>query len=387
MHAAPLRLGMIGGGRDAFIGGVHRTAARLDGQFELVAGALSASPEKARRSGRELGLAERRNYESWQALLQGEAALPAEQRVQLISIVTPNASHFEIAAACVRHGFAVACDKPLTTRAADAQALQQLVRQRDLPFCVTYNYSGYPMVKEARHLVRSGALGSIRKIIVEYNQGWLAAALEATGQKQAAWRTDPQQAGAGGAIGDIGSHAEQLVSYVTGLELEALCADLSAFVPGRALDDDANVLLRFTGGARGLLCASQVCIGAENDLRLRVWGEHGGLDWRQEQPNALTLYSADQPERVLRRGSAALCEAARRATRIPAGHPEAFIEAFANVYRNLADAIRTGAGALGPTQFDFPGVDDGLRGVQFIEAVVNSSRSDKKWTRLPPQVS
>lgn len=371
-----LRMGMVGGGRDAFIGAVHRRAAALDGQIELVAGALSSKPEKALASGRELGLADGRNYPSWEAMLAGESRLPREERIDFVSVVTPNDTHFPIARAFVEAGFNVVCDKPLVHSSGQARELIAAVEKAGVVFCVTYNYSGYPMVKQARHMVRSGVLGEVRKVIVEYNQGWLAGALERTGQKQADWRTDPSRSGAGGAIGDIGSHAEQLVSYITGLELEAICADLTSFVPGRRLDDDANLLLRFRGGARGVLVASQVEIGHENDLRIRVYGTEGGLEWRQEEPDSLWHRPEGQPARLMRRGNGYLCDAAKAATRLPPGHPEAFIEAFANVYLAAAAAMRGG----GPADGDYPTVYDGARGVHFIEKAVESGRSERKWT-------
>ncbi len=404
MAVRMLRFGMVGGGRDAFIGAVHRTAAALDAQARFVAGALSGSPEKALASGRDLGLEDARNYPTWQAMLEGELQRkPAGEggdRIDFVSIVTPNHVHAAPALAFVNAGFHVVCDKPLVTNSADAGALVDAVRRTGVVFGVTYNYSGYPLVKHARHMAASGELGVVRKVIVEYNQGWLAARLEASGQKQADWRTDPARSGAGGAIGDIGSHAEQLATYITGLELDSICADLTSFVPGRRLDDDANLLLRFKPapgsggggsvgggiGARGVLIASQIEIGHENDLRIRVFGDKGSLDWRQENPNELIHRLDGQPERVLRRGNAYLCDAAKQGTRIPPGHPEAFLEAFANVYNNVGRAIRAvqaGAhpgGLAAATEFDFPGVLDGARGVRFIEKTVESSRSERKWT-------
>ncbi len=375
----PLRMGMVGGGQGAFIGAVHRMAARLDGGVDFVAGALSASPEKARASGRDLGLDDRRNYESWEAMLERERSLPPGERIDFVSIVTPNHVHFPVARAFVDAGFNVVLDKPMVHTSEQAAELAALVTARNVVFCVTYNYSGYPLVKQAREIVRSGEIGEVRKVVVEYNQGWLADRLEATGQKQADWRTDPARSGLGGAIGDIGSHCEQLVFYVTGLELKTLCADLTTFVPGRMLDDDANVLLRFRGGAKGILFASQVCVGNENDLRLRVWGTKGGVEWHQEEPNALVVKRLGKPEQVYRRGNDYLGDAAKRTTRLPSGHPEAFIEAFANVYRAACEAVRTGAGAKGPARHDFPGVDDGARGVRFIERTVESSKAEQKW--------
>ena len=334
-----LRYAMVGGGRDAFIGAVHRKAMALDGQFELVSGALSSSPDKALASGRDLGLADDRNHPDWRALLAEELRRPAAERIDLVTIVTPNHVHFPVARAFAEAGFHVVCDKPLVHTSEQARDLAAVVARTGVVFGVTYNYTGYPMVREARELVRSGTIGKLRKVIVEYNQGWLATRLEETQQKQADWRTDPARSGIAGAIGDIGSHAENLVATVTGLELESLCADLTTFVPGRRLDDDGNLLLRFAGGARGVLIASQIEVGCENDLRLRVFGSTGTLEWHQEEPNTLLHTPIDGPRRVLTRGSAWLGEAARRATRLPTGHPEAFIEAFANVYRGAFEAI------------------------------------------------
>jgi predicted dehydrogenase len=381
-----LRMGMVGGGRDAFIGAVHRKAAALDGRIALVAGALSSSPEKAVASGKDLGLPDDRNYPNWKAMLEGERRRARFDRVDFVSIVTPNDQHYAVARAFVDAGVHVICDKPLCTNTLEARELVKAVGAADggrgLVFAVTYNYSGYPMVKQARHMVRQGALSDIRKVIVEYNQGWLASALEKTGQKQADWRTDPRRSGAGGAIGDIGSHCEQLVSYVTGLEIESICADLTSFVPGRKLDDDANVLLRFKGGARGILTASQIEVGHENDLRIRVFGARGSLEWCQEEPNQLWHKPDGRPVELLTRGNAYLCDAAKKGTRLPPGHPEAFIEAFANVYLAAAAAIldRESGGTGLPGECDYPGVTDGARGVHFIEKTVESGKSDRKWT-------
>ena len=374
-----LRMGMVGGGRDAFIGAVHRTAARLDDRMAFVAGALSSSPEKSIASGQDLGLDDRRNYGTWQEMLDGELSLPEADRIDLVSIVTPNHVHYPVAKAFAEAGIHVVCDKPLVLTSDEAESLRETVSKSGVVFAVTYNYSGYPLVKQARHMIASGDLGEVRKVVVEYNQGWLATKLEECGQKQADWRTDPARSGAGGAIGDIGSHAEQLVSYVTGLEVDSICADLTSFVPGRRLDDDANLLLRFGNGARGVLVASQICVGGENDLRLRVWGTKGGLRWHQESPNELWHSPLGEPDRVLRRGNDFLCEAAAKATRIPPGHPEAFFEAFANVYSNAADAMQASGVNDGRT-FDYPDVSDGARGVRFIERTVASSASTEKWT-------
>ncbi|RYE29735.1 MAG: Gfo/Idh/MocA family oxidoreductase [Hyphomicrobiales bacterium] len=371
---------MIGGGRDAFIGAVHRHAIALDGQAELAAGALSATPERARESGRALGLADAHNHASWQALLEAELARPAAERIDLVVIVTPTDTHFPIAQAFAEAGFHVVCDKPLTHTGAQAMTLVETVAKRGTVFGVTYNYAGYPIIRQAREMVRSGVLGRIRKIVVEYNQGWLATALEATGNKQASWRTDPARSGIAGALGDIGSHAENLVSTVTGLDIEELVADLGALVPGRALDDDASMLLRFKGGARGVLVASQINAGLENDLRLRVSGENGTLEWRQEEPNRLLHHRREGPTEIFTRASPWLCESARRAGRIPPGHPEGFIEAFANIYRGVFADIRarkTGITA-DPLDADYPTVSDGARGVRFIECAVASS-AERRW--------
>lgn len=377
-----LRYGMVGGGRDAFIGAVHRKAVALDGQAELVAGALSSSPDKAKASGRELGLLDARNYGSWEEMLEAELRLPAQERIDFVSIVTPNHLHYPVAKAFAEAGIHVVCDKPLVHNSEQAHDLIRVVERSGIVFAVTYNYTGYPMVKQARDMVKNGVLGPLRKVIVEYNQGWLATQLEASHQKQAEWRTDPARSGIAGAVGDIGSHAENLAATITGLELEQICADLTTFVPGRRLDDDGNLLLRFVGGAKGLLWCSQVEIGAENDLRIRIFGEKGSLIWHQEDPNVLIHDSLEGPRQVLTRGNAYLCPAAQRATRLPTGHPEAFIEAFANVYLGAMEAIRAKQEdrALGENEGDFPTVYDGARGVYFIEKTVESSRSDQKWT-------
>jgi predicted dehydrogenase len=384
MAAAPLRAAMVGGGRDAFIGRVHRHAMALDGRFALVAGALSSQPGKAIASGRELGLSDERNHGSWQALLRHELSLPPERRVHVVAIVTPNHLHHEIALACVEAGFHVVCDKPLVHTSAQAEALVRAVAQRGTVFAVTYNYSGYPMVRQAREMVREGAIGEVRKVVVEYHQGWLATQVEAGGNKQAEWRTDPARSGVAGAMADIGSHAENLVATVTGLQVDSLCADLHTFLPGRRLDDDASVLMRFRGGARGVLLASQIEAGCENDLRLRVFGSRGMLDWRQEDPNVLVHAPLDAPRRLLTRGSPWLSEAAQRACRIPAGHPEAFLEAFANVYRGVAADIeaRLAGVAADPLDADYPRVEDGARGVRFIEKAVESAHSETKWSPM-----
>jgi predicted dehydrogenase len=380
-----LRYAMVGGGREAFIGAVHRNAMALDGQYEFVAGALSGTPERSRASGAILGLADDRNHGSWEELLVDEVRRPPDERIDLVVIVTPNHLHYDVAHAFVDAGFHVACDKPLVHTSAQADALCELVAARGTLFAVTYNYTGYPMVREARELVRAGAIGAVRKVVVEYHQGWLAGALETSNNKQSSWRVDPARSGPAGAMGDIGSHAENLVSVVTGLELESLCADLTAFGAGRRLDDDAGLLLRFVGGARGLMSASQIAVGHENDLRLRVMGERGMLDWRQEEPNALVYAPVGGPRRTLTRNSPGLSEAARRACRLPPGHPEGFIEAFANLYLGIAADLRQREAQGRPAtreEADYPRIEDGARGVRFIEKTVASAASDVKWTAM-----
>jgi len=377
-----LKMGMVGGGRGSFIGSVHSRAAMLDGGVELVAGAFSSTPEKSRLSAQDFYIASERAYGTWEDMLERESALSEGERIDFVSVVTPNHLHYPIAKAFVEAGFHVVLDKPMVHTSEQAEDLIRAVEKTGVVFAVTYNYIGYPLVKQARQMVRDGRLGEIRKVIVEYPQSWLRTRLENTGHKQAAWRVDPRLAGLGGAIGDIGSHAENMLSTITGLEIEEICADLTHFIPGRLLDDDANVLIHFTNGARGILTASQISTGQENNLNVRVWGTQGGLEWHQEHPNHLQFYPADGPVQTLSRGSAYLCEAAQRATRIPAGHPEAFIEAFANIYLNATDTMRARLMGVEPTalELDFPTVYDGARGVFFIEQVVESSQSGKKWT-------
>jgi predicted dehydrogenase len=381
-----IRYGMVGGGRGAFIGAVHRIAANIDGQIELVAGAFSSDPEKSRASGADLFLAPNRCYGSFQELILGEAALPADQRIDFISIVTPNHVHFPPAKLALENGFHVLSDKPATFDLAEAKELQALVKKSGLLYGLTHNYTGYPMVKEARHLVASGKLGKIRKVVVEYPQGWLATRIEASGQKQAAWRTDPKRSGAAGCIGDIGTHAENLAEYITGLKISELAADLTAFVKGRKLDDDGNVLLRFKGGAKGVLHSSQISVGEENNLNIRVYGELGGLEWHQKEPNTLLVKWPDQPMQVYRTANGYLSDAAKAAGRTPPAHPEGYLEAFANIYKNFANAIRVRqAGeklAKDHPANDFPKIEDGVRGMAFIEAVVASSKANAAWTPL-----
>ncbi|SHK92059.1 Gfo/Idh/MocA family protein [Rhodothermus profundi] len=383
-----LRYGMVGGGPGAFIGAVHRKAAALDGEIELVAGAFSSDPDKSRHMGALLHLDPRRVYRSYEEMAEKEAALPPEERIDFVSIVTPNHLHYPIAKTFIEAGFHVVCDKPMTTTLEDAEDLCRLVARHNVLFALTHNYSGYPMVKQARALVQEGLLGDIRKIVVEYPQGWLATPLEQTGQKQAAWRTDPRRAGAG-ALGDIGSHAEHLARYITGLELDRLCADITTFVSGRQVEDDANLLVHYQNGARGILYASQVSVGEENNLRIRIYGTRASLEWHQEEPNYLYVRYPDRPEEVYKRGNEYLAPAARRASRLPAGHPEAFIEAFANIYLNFARTLkaRLAGEKPDPLDLDFPTVQDGARGVHFILTALESGRRrawvDARYT--PPE--
>ena len=372
-----LRYAMVGGGPGAFIGDVHRKAALFDGQMDLVAGVFSSNPEKSQAQGRALFLSPDRVYGNFQEMAEAEAGVAAADRLDFVAIVTPNHTHFEIAKAFIEAGFHVICDKPMTNTLEEAEELCQLVARHDVVFALTHNYTGYPLVKEAKRLVRKGALGQIRKIVVEYPQGWLANPIELEGQKQAAWRTDPQRAGVSSCIGDIGSHAENLVHYVTGLEMAEICADLTTFVPGRRLEDDGSVLVRYEGGAKGILYASQISVGEENNLRLRVYGTEAGIDWRQENPNELVVRHLDAPEEVMRRGNAYLGPWATAATRLPSGHPEGFYEAFANIYRNFGSTVQARLSGETPSEIDldFPTVQDGARGVHFIHTAVESSEA------------
>ncbi len=379
--AGRIRLGMVGGGRDAFIGAVHRLAARIDGRFEFVAGALSSTPDKARASGADLGLAPDRIYDDFKAMAQREARL--KDGIEAVAIVTPNHMHLPAAREFLRRGIHVICDKPLTATLADARRLAALAAKSDALFVLTHNYTGYPMVRQAREMIASGALGRIRVVQVEYAQDWLAEKLEDTGQKQAEWRTDPARSGAGGCIGDIGTHACNLAEFVTGLEVERLCADLDRFVPGRALDDNANVLLRFADGAKGVLWSSQVATGNENGLRLRVYGEKAGLEWAQEDPNYLWHTPLGQPRRRITRGGPGAAASAGRLTRIPPGHPEGYLEGFANIYGEAAEAILARReGRAIPEDVLFPTIADGVRGVAFVDACVRSSARGGVWVKL-----
>lgn len=377
-RARRIRLGMVGGGQGAFIGGVHRIAARLDDEFELVAGALSSTPEKAVESGRALGLAPDRVYHNFADMAKREARL--KDGIEAVAIVTPNHMHAPVARAFLRRGIHVICDKPLTATLPEARRLVRLAEQSDALFVLTHNYTGYPMVRQARAMVAEGALGTIRVVQAEYAQDWLTTPIEASGQKQAEWRTDPARSGAGGSTGDIGTHAYNLACFVTGLRLESLAADLQSFVPGRRVDDNGHVLLRFNGGARGMLWCSQVAPGNENALRLRVYGDKGGLEWAQEDPNYLWHTPFGEPKRLITRAGAGAGPAAARVTRVPAGHPEGYLEGFATLYAEAARAIRARqSGQPVPEDVLLPDVRDGLAGVAFVDACVRSSKKNGAW--------
>ena len=379
--AGPIRLGMVGGGQGAFIGAVHRIAARLDGEFALVAGALSSDPARAKTSAAELGLDPARSYGSFAEMAKAEAARP--DGIEAVSIVTPNHVHYPAAKAFLEAGIHVICDKPLTSTLADAKKLAAVAAKSGRLFVLTHNYTGYPMIRQAREMVQSGKLGDIRVVQAEYPQDWLTTKVEDTGAKQAVWRTDPKQSGAGGATGDIGTHAYNLARFVTGLELGQLSSDLTAFVPGRLLDDNAHVMLRFKGGAKGMLWASQVAPGNENALKLRVYGTKGGLEWAQEDPNYLWYTPFGEPKRLITRGGAGAGEAAGRVSRVPPGHPEGYLEGFANIYAEAARAIRAARkGGKPPKGVLFPTIDDGVEGVAFVEACVKSSKKNGAWTSL-----
>jgi predicted dehydrogenase len=379
-----IRMGMIGGGRGAFIGGVHRMAAALDGHIELVCGAFSSSEEKSRLSAQDLYITSNRAYGTFEEMIKKEKLLPVEERMQLVSIVTPNHLHFSPAKMALENGFHVICDKPMTYNLEEAYELKRIVESSGKIFALTHNYTGYPMVKQAKAMIKNGDFGEIRKVVVEYPQGWLSTFLESSDQKQAAWRTDPNRSGIAGAMGDIGTHAENLAEYVTGLRIEELCADISTIVKGRQLDDDGNVLLRFNNGARGILYASQISAGEENNLNIRVYGEKGGLEWRQMEPNTLLVKWLDKPTQIYRTGVGELYPETVAHSRIPAGHPEGYLEAFANIYRNVAYCIKAieNGNVPDPLYDDFPKVEDGIRGMNFIYKVIESGRSIDKWVKF-----
>ncbi|MFG5380800.1 Gfo/Idh/MocA family protein [Yoonia sp. R2-816] len=374
----PIRLGMVGGGNDAFIGAVHRIASRIDGRFQLVAGALSSTSEKAQASGQALGLDPARTYDDFKSMAIREARL--KDGIEAVAIVTPNHVHYVAAREFLKRDIHVICDKPLTSTMADARKMAKAVEDSKALFVLTHNYTGYPMMRQARQMVANGDLGTIRVVQVEYAQDWLT---EPEDFKQAAWRVDPARSGAGGSTGDIGTHAFNLAGFVTGLEVESLCADLQSFVSGRQLDDNAHVMLRYKGGARGMLWCSQVAPGNENGLGLRVYGDKGGIEWRQENPNQLWFTPYGEPKRLLTRGGKGALDAAERVTRIPAGHPEGYLEGFATIYREAADAIEARrSGQDVPADVTYPGIADGMAGMQFVDACVRSSKRDGAWVKL-----
>ena len=375
---------MIGGGPGAFIGAVHRTAALMDGEIELVCGAFSSDPKKSKQAGEELNVNANRVYGSYEQMIQKEKALPDQERMDFVSIVTPNHLHFAPAKLALQNGFHVVLDKPMTFDLKEAKELQTIVKESGKYFCLTHTYTGYPMIKEARERVRNKNLGAIRKVFVTYPQGWLSNFLEASDNKQASWRTDPSRSGKAGAMGDIGTHAFNLAEYITELQVSRICADINIVVKGRKLDDDGGVLLKFNNGASGVLMASQIMAGEENNLTIQVYGEKGGLEWKHSDPNSLLLKWLDQPMQTLRAGTGYLSDIAKHNTRTPAGHPEGFIEAFANHYRNFALCVKASIKGEKPKKewLDFPGIEDGVRGMAFIENVIESGKSEKKWTEF-----
>ncbi len=377
-----LRMGMIGGGPGSFIGAIHYKAAMLDGLIDLVCGAFSSDPDKSKQKGQELYIPALRVHSSFNAMFEIEKALPSDERMDFVSIVTPNHLHFEPAKLALENGFHVVLDKPMTFDLQEAKELKVIAEKSSKYFCLTHTYLGYPMVKEARQLVLQGKLGKIRKIYVEYPQGWLSTSVEEKGNKQAKWRTDPSKSGMAGAMGDIGVHAFNLAEYVSGLQVTELCANLNIYGESRKLDDDGDVLLKFNNGATGVLFATQIAAGEENNIKIRVYGEKGGLEWQQKDANTLLLKSLDKPEENLRTGAGYLSSFAKHNTRTPPGHPEGYIEAFANHYRNFALCIKSKMNGEKPKQewMDFPGIEDGVRGMAFIESVVKSNKAQKKWT-------
>ena len=368
-----LRMGMVGGGPGAFIGAVHRIAARLDGEIELVCGVFGRDPEKSRKCAEDLYLDPARGYGDYQAMIAGELARPEGDRIDFVTICTPNNSHYPVAKAFLEAGFHVVCEKPLAMNCAEALELQKLVKKTGKQFCLMHNYTGFPMVRQARQLVRENVLGTIRKVNVDYSLGWLAAP---NAGKQAAWRVDPKQAGISGCMGDIGTHAQHLIEFVTGMPITEVSAELATFVPGRMLDDDGSVMLRFADGAKGLIFASAVATGEENNLILKLYGDKAALEWHEQDPENLILRSNDAPIQTLRRGWPGTGAAAAENSRLPAGHPEGFIEAFANIYRLFAEAVRSGKPG------DYPSVDDGVAEMRFLEAIVANSNGSEKWTKI-----
>jgi len=382
-----LRMAMVGGGPGAFIGEVHRKAARMDGKIEIVAGAFDIDPAKSRQMGKELNLDPSRVYSDYKEMLANEASLPVGERIDLVAVTTPNNWHFPIAKASLEAGFNVMCEKPMTMTVAEAVALEKVVKESGKTFGLMHTYSGYPMVKLAKDLVKQGEIGKVRKVVVRYAQGWLAKAIEKDGQMQASWRTDPKQSGAAGCVGDIGTHAANLAEYISGSKITDICADLTSFVDGRLLDDDGNCLLKMENGIKGVLHCSQISVGEENGLKIWVYGTEGGLEWYQEHPNQFLVKKIDKATEIWSRGNEYVnskSEAAARSTRIPAGHPEGYLEAFANHYANFADTILAKEAGETPdaVMLDFPDVADGVDGMVFIEKVVESAHSDQKWTKL-----
>src|SRR5436190_3130600 len=382
MKNRKLRMAMIGGGRDAFIGAIHRIAVNMDGQIDIVAGALSVNPEVAIASGRDLFLDEERIYTDYKTMLEKEAAMPKDKRIDFVSIVTPNFVHFDPAIMALEKGFHVAIEKPMTFTLDEAKKLKAKVDETGLTLLLTHTYTGYPIIKQAKQMVKSGMFGKIRKIYVEYPQGWLSTFLEGSNNKQAAWRTDPKRSGIAGAMGDIGTHAFNMAEYVSGLQVTHLCANLNTVVDGRMLDDDGATFMKFNNGATGVLMATQIAAGEENCIKIRVYGEKGGLEWKQEDANTLLVKWLDKPDEIYRAGTGYVSSYASHNSRTPAGHPEGYLEAFANLYRNFSLTVRAKANGEKPKDewLDFPGVDEGIRGMAFIENVVASGKSDKKWT-------
>jgi predicted dehydrogenase len=382
-------MGMIGGGPGAFIGGVHRIAAAMDGEIELVCGAFSSDPEKSKQAGETLNLPLQRVYGSYKEMIRAENELPLDERMDIVSIVTPNHVHFEPAKLALENGYHVILDKPLAFDWKEGKLLQEIAKKSQLLFCLTHTYTGYPMIKEARQQVLAGRFGKIRKVYVEYPQGWLTELLEATGsthysRKQATWRTDPSQSGMAGAMGDIGTHAFNLAEYVSGLRVTRICADINTVVDGRKLDDDGTVLLKFNNGASGFLFATQVAAGEENNIKVRIYGEKGGIEWQQDIANTLVIKWFEKPSEIYRTGTPYIGSFGKHNTRVPAGHPEGYLEAFANIYRNFALCVKAkmnGTEAK-PEWSDYPGIDEGVRGMMFIEKVIESGKSDKKWIEL-----
>jgi len=379
-----LRMGMVGGGLTSFIGPIHRKAAGIDGEIELVCGAFSIIPGESKETGEALYLNPKRVYETYQEMFEAEKNMPADQRIDFVSVVTPNHVHFGPSKMALESGFHVIVEKPISFNLDEAKSLQKLVAKTGLILGLTHTYTGYPLVKEARNMVASGKFGKIRKVYVEYPQGWLSTLLEGTGNLQASWRTDPKQSGMGGAIGDIGTHAANLAEYITGRKITEICAMLNTVVKGRLLDDDSSMLLKFDNGATGVLLATQVAAGEENNLNIRVYGEKGGLEWRQEDPNTMILKWLDRPKEIIRAGQAYLSDDAKKFTRTPAGHPEGYLEAFANIYRGFTKAVRDykPGKKINTAKYDFPNVDDGVHGMSFVQTAVKSASSTRKWTKL-----